>query len=215
MPDIKKIAVEIVPEGKLVTVTALIQSRAEVEADDVAKLVDIIHEAGTINVQAAGQAYVRNIADAPAEASTGRRRRGAEAPAEAPAEEAPATGRRRRGAEAQAEEAKEEAPAGRRRRGAEPAEEPKQEAPAEGRRRRGAEAPAKPMISDGELTKLCTEALRKLIAEGEVKTNAEKFLLDIIGEFKTKDGDPCDNVSDIQADDRPAFVAELKKEGLA
>jgi len=213
MPDIKKIAVEIVPEGKLVTVTALIQSRAEVEADDVAKLVDIIHEAGTINVQAAGQAYVRNIADAPAEASTGRRRRGAEAPAEAPAEEAP-TGRRRRGAEP-AEEPKEEAPAGRRRRGAEPAEEPKQEAPAEGRRRRGAEAPAKPSISDGELTKLCTEALKKLIAEGEVKTNAEKFLLDIIGEFKTKDGEPCDNVSDIQADDRPAFVAELKKENLA
>jgi hypothetical protein len=200
MPDIKKIAVEIVPEGKLVTVTAFIESRAEVEADDVAKLVDIIREAGTINVPASP----------PAEASTARRRRGAEAPVE----EAPATGRRRRGAEP-AEEPKEEAPAGRRRRGAEPAEEPKQEAPAEGRRRRGAEAPAKPSISDGELTKLCTEALRKLIAEGEVKTNAEKFLLDIIGEFKTKDGDPCDNVSDIQADDRPAFVAELKKEGLA
>jgi hypothetical protein len=214
MPDIKKIAVEIVPEGKLVTVTALIESRAEVEADDVAKLVDIIREAGTINVQAAGQAYVRNIADAPAEASTGRRRRGAEAqePAEQPAA---IQGRRRRGAEAQAEEAKEEAPAGRRRRGAEPAEEPKQEAPAEGRRRRGAEAPAKPTISDGELTKLCTEALRKLIAEGEVKTNAEKFLLDIIGEFKTKDGDRCDNVSDIQADDRPAFVKVLKEENLA
>ena len=202
MPDIKKLSVEQVEGGRIVTVSAFVPNKQDVEADDLVEIERIVFEAGTVGVKAADEK--------PAE--TGRRRRGAE-PAEEPAEEAPA-GRRRRGAPA--EETKEEAPAetGRRRRGA-PAEEAKTEAPTEGRRRRGA-APAddKPKISDGDLTKAGAAALAKLIEEGENKSNATKFILDILGEFKDKAGDPVENVADLQGDDRQKFLDELKKENL-
>lgn len=192
MPDIKKLSVELVEGGRLVTVSAFIHAKADLEADDMAEIERLVLEAGTVGVKAVDAKPVEEPK------TEGRRRRGA-APVEEPKEEAPAeAGRRRRGAPAGGAKA--------------------EEAPAEtGRRRRGvAAAPAddKPKISDADLTKAGAAALAELINQGEVKSNATAFILDILGEFKNAKGEPCDNVADLQGDDRQKFLDELKKEKL-
>ena len=211
MPDIKKLSVEQVEGGRIVTVSAFLPNKQDLEQDDLVEIERIAFEAGTVGVKAADEK--------PAE--TGRRRRGAEPAEEASAGEAQ-SGRRRRGAasaEAEATSpATDQAPAeGRRRRGAASAETSDATSATigtgEGRRRRGA-SDDKPKISDGDLTKAGAAALAKLIEEGENKSNATKFILDILGEFKDKAGDPVENVADLQGDDRQKFLDELKKENL-
>jgi hypothetical protein len=212
---ISAVSMRRVPDGVEISVSAVLPDNEELDGTELGRFEQVIKEF------ASAQVSVRKEPQTSGEPATGRRQRGAAAPAE-PAQEtktsdaAPTAGRRSRGASnaAPTDPGPVTSPApqaaeGRRRRSA---PEPEAAAPAEGRRRRTVE-PEPEKLTDADLVRAASKANADLIAAGKTPSEAQAAILDLVFQYDAE-GQPADTgsetIQEIKQADRADFLAKLK-----